>query len=112
MIPPVQTLRLNKKEVDVLNSLKRRLKINQWNVLCRMAFCLSCQDESEPSTFLENSSQGGVELDWETFAGNSPEVYTALVAFHKLRSKSELNSAEYFKRLISRGIHRLRVESI
>ena len=108
MIPPLQTIRLSKSEVDVLNILKRRTKIYQWNVLCRMAFCLSCQDQTEPSIITISSGEGNVELDWDTFCGQYSEIYSAICMAHKYKTRSKMHISEYFKNLLFRGIMRLK----
>ncbi|WP_286355355.1 DndE family protein [Geothrix oryzae] len=108
MNPPIQTIRLSKKEVDLLNVIKRRTKINQWNILCRMAFCLSCQDPSEPSVSVLGTMESGVELDWLTFSGSSSEIYSAISLHHQNQTKSQLSPSEYFKKLLSRGIIKLK----
>jgi DNA sulfur modification protein DndE len=108
MKPPTQSIRLNKREADILNSIKRRTKINQWNILCRMALCLSCQDPSEPLTSIDSGTEGAVEIDWETFSGNSSEIYIAIFKIHKKRTNSVIPDSEYFKKLLSRGIHKLK----
>jgi len=106
--PPLQTIRLSKKEVDILNALKRKLKITQWNILCRMAYCLSCADPLEPPTQKMTSTDSVVEIEWNTFSGNMSELYASLCQAHKLRSKSDTENPEYFKKLLFRGITRLK----
>ena len=108
MIQPLQVIRLSKTEVDILNSIKRRTKITQWNVLCRMAFCISCADISEPPGLSEMGTESNVEIDWKTFAGNQGEIYSSLILAHKSLTKSNAELSEYFYRLLFRGIVRLK----
>lgn len=103
MNPPIQTIRLSKQEVDILNSLKRKVKINQWNTLCRMAFCISCANPAPPPR-LKVKLDGGVELDWETFSGSYKEIYVALVTMHYDKNRSQDPMGDYFRRVLFRGI--------
>lgn len=108
MNPPLQGFRLSKIEVDILNSIKRKTRINQWNILCRMAFCLSCQDPTLPPALKHSSADGNVELEWDTFGGHYAEVFIALLAFHKINNNNKSGNSEYFRRLLFRGIARLK----
>lgn len=104
MNSPVQTIRLTKQQVDVLNSLKRKTKINQWNILCRMGFCLSVIDNSAPKNKEMNKSDGNVEIEWGVFAGDMSEIYISLFKKHKIESNSLESDSDYFKSLLSRGL--------
>lgn len=102
---PLQTIRLSKREVDILNALKRKSKINQWNILCRMAFCLSCAIPKEPEiTSTPVLIEGGTEIDWATFGGDNAEIFSALTRAHKKKVNSDATDSEYFKKLLYRGI--------
>ena len=104
----MQTIRLSKQEVDILNSLKRRTKINHWNVLCRMAFCESCREQSDPQVFGDIKNDSNVELDWATFAGEQTEIYMSLVIRHKELYAPNRLEPEHFRRLLFRGIFLLK----
>ena len=107
---PVQTVRLSKQDAEILNGIKRKLKINQWNILCRIAFCISCKDPSSPPRVISSKAESPVEIDWLTFAGNNSEIYTSLLMAHRINANSALDLSEYFRRLLSRGIIRFKDE--
>lgn len=108
MNPPLQTIRLSKREVDLLNILKRRTKILQWNVLCRMAICLSCADANAPQPLTETRMDGSVELDWATFGGEYAELYSGLILQHSSNNGDSAPLGDYFRRLLYRGILKLK----
>jgi DNA sulfur modification protein DndE len=104
-------VRLSKQEVDILNSLKRKLRINQWNILCRMAFTQACADPASPP-HLKVKTDSGVEMEWETFGGEYAELYAGLVTAHQANSESVPGPAgEYFRRLLFKGILALKMQS-
>lgn len=74
----IETVRVSKTAKDQLMTLKRRTGLTQWNELCRWALCRSLAEPSPP-TRMEIPLEGGVEMDWRTFAGSESEIYLALV---------------------------------
>lgn len=114
MIDTVQTfrpdLRLSRQEVEILNGLRKTLKIQERNVLCRMAFCLSCQDPSEPPKANMTKAEGVDPISWGTFAGENGEIFAALVVAHRMKSNSgqKIGIPDYFRRLVFRGILRMK----
>ena len=107
---PLQTIRLSKQDVEILNGLKRKLKITQWNILCRIAFCISCKEMTSPPGSISSKAESAVELEWQTFAGQNSEIYTAILLAHRMKTRSDIDVSEYFRRLLSRGIMRLKDE--
>ena len=67
-----ENIRLSSEARDKLLILKRRTGIQQWNVLCRWAFCLSLSEKSAPS-HMEIPADSNVEMTWRTFAGTEGE---------------------------------------
>ena len=47
--PPVNNIKLSQTAKDQLLKLKRLTKIEQWNILCRWAFCRSLAETAPPS---------------------------------------------------------------
>ena len=45
----IETVRISEKGKIQLITLKRRTGIQNWNVLCRWAFCLSLKEQKEPA---------------------------------------------------------------
>lgn len=75
---PVENIRLSSKAKDNLISLKRRTGIDQWNILCRWAFCVSLATDGDPPD-AHIPADSNVEMDWKTFAGSQSETYWALL---------------------------------
>jgi DNA sulfur modification protein DndE len=68
MEPPIERFRLSETAKEQLIQLKRSTKIEQWNILCRWAFCRSLAEPSLPSPVSETRT-GGIELTWRVFGG-------------------------------------------
>jgi DNA sulfur modification protein DndE len=102
----IDTIRLSARAKQQLTTLKRRTGIQNWNVLCRWAFCLSLREPSKPpqETIPSDSS---VEMSWRTFSGRDDDIYWALLVARAQRdgidhSGANLNS--YFRLHLHRGI--------
>lgn len=78
MKPPVETLRISKQGRDQLAKLRRHTGIENWNVLCRWAFCVSMKEETPPQPVTQRLD-GGVEMTWKVFAGQQSEVFSVLI---------------------------------
>ncbi|MEF3695695.1 DNA sulfur modification protein DndE [Desulfolutivibrio sp.] len=74
----IETVRLSQQAKDQLIKLKRRTGVQNWNVLCRWAFCVSL---AEPTPVQEKVliGEGAVEMSWKTFGGKHQEIYLALL---------------------------------
>lgn len=72
----LDSVRLSVRTRNQLSTLKRRTGIQNWNVLCRWAFCLSLAESTTPRP--PEKGEVGVELAWHTFAGEDSEIYVAL----------------------------------
>ena len=68
MEPPIERIRLSQTAKDQLTKLKRVTKIDQWNILCRWAFCRSLAEPTMP-TLVPIPSDSNVELTWQVFGG-------------------------------------------
>ena len=73
MEPPVNNIKLSQTAKDQLVKLKRSTKIEQWNILCRWAFCRSLAEAAPPSivTIVADSS---LEMTWRVFGGDLADV--------------------------------------
>lgn len=105
----IENVHLTYKAKDQLIKLKRATGIQNWNILCRWAFCHSLADKSPlPPVNLPN--ENAVEMTWRVFGGQHHEIYTALL---KERCKSDgliLDKgviAHQFKLHLHRGIGQL-----
>ena len=105
----VDVIRLGPATKIRLTTLKRRTGIENWNVLCRWAFCLSIADP-EPVTQRYDEHGNSVEMTWKTFAGEQEWLFSAL-----LQQRAEIDQATLergglsalFRCHIGRGVGRL-----
>lgn len=74
----IDNIRLGQQSRDQLIRLKRITGIDNWNVLCRWALCLSLADKNVPPR-IKASGESAVEMTWKTFAGEHAELYAALL---------------------------------
>jgi DNA sulfur modification protein DndE len=73
MEPPIERFKLSQTAKDQLTKLKRSTKIDQWNILCRWAFCRSLAEPSIPSP-VPIPTDSNVELTWRVFGGEMSEL--------------------------------------
>ena len=105
----IETVRLGADTKIHLSTLKKRTGIENWNTLCRWAFCLSLSDET-PVRDRDEKGVGAVEMTWKTFAGEDEDIYRALLVE---RCQSEHGSldreilASTLRQHIARGAARL-----
>lgn len=85
MEPPIDRFKLSQSAKDQLTKLKRYTKIDQWNILCRWAFCRSLAEPSIPSS-VPIPADSNVELTWRVFGG---EIADILVAALKQRCHND-----------------------
>lgn len=103
---PPETVRLSSSAKNQLITLKQRTGIDQWNILCRWALCLSLAEEGAPRD-QEIQTDSSVEMTWKTFGGDYAEVYWAAVRDRCLRDgieATEENAVHHFKLHLHRGI--------
>jgi DNA sulfur modification protein DndE len=105
----VDVIRLGPATKIRLTTLKRRTGIENWNVLCRWAFCLSMTDPA-PAGDRHLDPGSAIEMSWKTFAGEHEALYELLVR-NREEVQGELIGDMQFGDLlrahISRGILRL-----
>lgn len=73
MEPPVERIRLSQMAKDQLVKLKRYTKIDQWNILCRWAFCYSLAESTRPSP-IPLKLDSNLEMSWPVFSGNMGNI--------------------------------------
>ncbi len=73
MEPPVDRFKLSQSAKDQLTKLKRHTKIDQWNILCRWAFCRSLAEPSIPSP-VPIPTDSNLELTWRVFGGEISDI--------------------------------------
>ncbi|MAS93104.1 MAG: DNA sulfur modification protein DndE [Verrucomicrobiales bacterium] len=99
MKPPIESIRLSQKAKDQLSQIKRITGIENWNILCRWALCLSLAEESDPAP-ADIPADSSVEMSWKTFAGDHADIYS-LVVLARCGSKS---ASTLFRLHLHRGI--------
>lgn len=102
----IKQIRLSNSAKDKLSRLKGKTGIQNWNVLCRWAFCFSLKEGTMP-TDIEIDSDSNVEMSWLTFAGEHYELYEALIKQWCIDNNLGLDNdtlAKYFKLHLERGI--------
>jgi len=116
MKPPVDHVRVSKRGRDQLAKIRRVTGIENWNIICRWAFCASLRESAVPPSAGQEGDTA-VELSWRTFAGEHSDVYIAAHLFRyeadrKHGEKSDL--AENFRRHLYRGLNYLdaRLETV
>jgi DNA sulfur modification protein DndE len=74
----IKQIRLSSQAKDQLIRLKTKTGVQQWNVLCRWAFCLSLRQPTSPSP-VDIPADSNVEMSWQVFGGEAQELYLALL---------------------------------
>ncbi|WP_303798345.1 DNA sulfur modification protein DndE [Alicyclobacillus macrosporangiidus] len=74
----MKQIRLSNKAKEQLIRLKAKTGIQQWNILCRWALCLSLSELSPPPD-IEHPADSNVEMSWQVFGGEYQDVYEALI---------------------------------
>lgn len=106
MEPPINTIKLSQSAKDQLLKLRRFTKIDQWNILCRWAFCRSLAEPSIPSP-VPIPTDSNVEMTWRVFGGEMSD--TLLIALKQRCHNDGLGTdketlANQFRLHLHRGI--------
>lgn len=102
----IEHFRLSQQARDQLLSLKRRTGLPNWNVLCRLGFCMSLSEQSMPPN-AEIPADSNVELTWRVFGGDYADLYIALLRDRCIQDGVDPDSAELQKQFrlhLHRGI--------
>ena len=100
----IKTFRLSSQAKDQLIRLKSRTGVEQWNVLCRWALCLSLR-EATPPTPVDIPADSNVEISWHVFGGECHELYLAVIKERCVRDGLD-TSAETLNRQFRLHLHR------
>jgi DNA sulfur modification protein DndE len=97
---------LGKQARDQLIKIKRNTGIENWNVICRWALCVSLREPTPPPV-VKASSDDGVEMTWKVFGGENSNYYAALLSNSKLEDRkgaSSLDDSALLHAHIRRGL--------
>lgn len=100
----IKQIRVSSQAKDQLIRLKTRTGIEQWNILCRWAFCLSLQ-EATPPTPVDIPADSNVEMTWHVFGGEFHELYLAVLKERCVRDGLDV-SPETLNRQFRLHLHR------
>jgi DNA sulfur modification protein DndE len=107
MKPPVDTVRISSKGKDILTKIKRRLGVERWNEICRVALCRSLANSTKPSR-PRQGWDSSIEIEWKTFAGENSELYSAMTRIRAIQDEVDIKKkemlADYFRAHMERGI--------
>ncbi|MCK1969295.1 DNA sulfur modification protein DndE [Franconibacter sp. IITDAS19] len=113
----LEIIRLSEKAKQQLITLKKRTGIENWNILCRWALCVSLAEKTVPP-HEDIITDSNIEMTWKTFTGEYSEAYLAIIKQRIYQDYGSLASdinPDYFVKLhLHRGVSYLlnRVESI
>lgn len=105
----IKQIKLSNSAKDKLSRLKGKTGIQNWNVLCRWAFCYSLSEGTIP-TDIHIEADSNIEMSWYTFSGEYSEIYEALIKEWCLVKNLPLDEetiSKYFKLHLERGINYL-----
>jgi len=106
MVNTIENIKLSEKQKQLLIRLKTKTNIDNWNVLCRWALCLSLAEDSIPP-LEEIPSDSNVEMSWKIFAGEYADVYLAVLRQAYEKQKAHLDDVlfvDFLKLHLNRGI--------
>jgi DNA sulfur modification protein DndE len=101
-----ETVRISKRGRDQLIKLKRKTGIENWNIICRWALCVSLTEATTPMNY-DSSEMSNIEMTWRTFGGKNADIYEALI---QLQVRNDLEDptpemiSKYFRNHLHRGI--------
>lgn len=102
----IKQIKLSQQAKEQLVRLKGRTGIQNWNVLCRWAFCLSLSEPSCPAD-IDIPADSNVEMSWHVFGGEHHEIYEALIKQRCIDDglgDDPAILAKYFRLHLHRGI--------
>ena len=106
MEAPIERIRLSQTAKDQLTKLKRYTKIDQWNILCRWAFCRSLAEPSIPSP-VPIPADSSVEMTWRVFGGEIADILLIALkqrCYNDGKPTDKETLAQQFRLHLHRGI--------
>ncbi len=105
MTPP-DSVKLSERAKTQLITMKRRTGIQNWNVLCRWAFCMSIAEPSKPPEE-DIPADSSVEMTWKTFSGGAEDVYWGMLIARAEEDGVPVEKqalGQYFRLHLHRGV--------
>lgn len=102
----IDNIRLSEKAKQQLIVIKRKTGIENWNVLCRWALCLSLSEESIPP-FEDIQTDSSIDMTWKTFGGDYSDIFKCIFLTRLNNEGIEASDANiylHFKLHLHRGI--------
>ena len=102
----LENIRLSQREKEHLIQLKRRTRIQNWNVLCRWAFVTSLREPTVPPS-AKLAADSSIEMTWRVFGGEYADLYAVLIEYRCLHDglgNDRETLAKYFRLHLHRGI--------
>lgn len=110
MKPPVESVRISSQSREILIKIKRRLGVERWNEICRVALCRSLANPTKPIK-PKGGWDSAVDIEWKTFAGELSEAFSAICLIRAQMDKIDTEQkdalSEYFRSHMERGIRSL-----
>ena len=104
MEAPVNSIKLSQTAKDQLVKLKRLTKIDNWNILCRWAFCRSLAETAPPSV-MPIPADSNLEMTWRVFGGDIADILT-LALKHRCHQDGLGTSPEVLTQQFRLHLHR------
>ena len=102
----IEHIRLSQQAKDQLVKLKRSTGIENWNVLCRWAFCVSLAERSIPPK-AKIPADSNIEMSWKVFGGRYAEIYMVILRERCVQDGLDLDAetlSTQFRMHLHRGI--------
>ena len=112
MIAKPDSVRVSEHGKLIMIRMKNPTGIQNWNIFCRWAFCLSLSDKTMVTEH-RVTELSNVEMSWRTFAGIYDDVYWALLLQRAEVDNVAMTSAalSYYANLhVERGLSQLNLK--
>ena len=100
----IKQVKLSAAARNRLVRIKTRTGIQQWNILCRWAFCLSLAEPTPPRP-IDVPADSNVEMTWPVFGGEYHETYLAVLKERCIKDGVSLDT-ETLNRQFRLHLHR------
>lgn len=98
----IENIRVSEKGKQQLLQLKKRTGVENWNTLCRWAFCTSLAESSVPP-HEDIPSDSSVEMSWKVFGGQYSDLYWSLLQ-ERVQLDQQEDVSQAFRLHLHRGI--------